>query len=239
MLGGPQVKYSNEPAKVMSAGAWNAMGAKFSSPGIAKNWGWMVLAVPGYPMAFRSPAEFTNTLGMFRRVLTSVGIRIGDPSLGRQFSFTSQEDPDLEAKLAAAAKSVDLLFIVLPAANMPVYDRIKYLCDVKFGLATVCSVGTKLAENQDQYFRNLALKFNLKLGGNNQEVRNQKLGFLEEDKTMVVGIDVTHPSPGSSSTAPSVAGMVANVDKRMGQWPAVLSIQEKSRQEMGEHTLYR
>ena len=48
---------------------------------------------------------------------------------------------------------------------------------------------------------------------------------------MVVGIDVTHPSPDSTSTAPSVAGMVASVDKWLGQWPADLRIQE-SRKEM-------
>lgn len=48
---------------------------------------------------------------------------------------------------------------------------------------------------------------------------------------MFVGVDVTHPSPGSASNAPSIAGMVASVDRRLGQWPADLRIQE-SRKEM-------
>jgi hypothetical protein len=48
---------------------------------------------------------------------------------------------------------------------------------------------------------------------------------------MVVGIDVTHPSPGSASKAPSVAGIVASVDQWLGQWPADLQIQ-RARQEM-------
>ncbi len=48
---------------------------------------------------------------------------------------------------------------------------------------------------------------------------------------MVVGIDVTHPSPGSASTAPSVAGIVASVDSRLAQWPADLKIQT-AREEM-------
>ncbi|KAJ4193059.1 hypothetical protein NW759_016602 [Fusarium solani] len=85
---------------------------------------------------------------------------------------------------------------------------------------------------QDQYFANVALKFNLKLGGNNQLLDKQRLGIINEDKTMVVGIDVTHPSPGSSSRAPSIAGMVASVDRWLTQWPAVLRVQAGARQEM-------
>jgi eukaryotic translation initiation factor 2C len=48
---------------------------------------------------------------------------------------------------------------------------------------------------------------------------------------MVVGLDVTHPSPGSKDSAPSVAGIVASIDKFLGQWPADFRIQE-SRKEM-------
>ena len=58
-----------------------------------------------------------------------------------------------------------------------------------------------------------------------------KLGVLAEGKTMVVGIDVTHPSPGSAKNAPSVAGIVASIDQWLGQWPADLRIQT-ARQEM-------
>lgn len=78
---------------------------------------------------------------------------------------------------------------------------------------------------------NVALKINLKLGGVNQKIDDAKLGIISEEKTMVVGIDVTHPSPGSSESAPSVAGMVASINKDLAQWPAELRIQSKARQE--------
>lgn len=49
---------------------------------------------------------------------------------------------------------------------------------------------------------------------------------FHEHKTMVVGLDVTHPSPGSQPNAPSIiAGMVASVDSIFAQWPATLQIQ--------------
>jgi eukaryotic translation initiation factor 2C len=100
------------------------------------------------------------------------------------------------------------------------------------GLRTVTVVGSKFSKpGNDQYFANVALKINLKLGGINQILDEPKLGIIAEGKTMVVGLDVTHPSPGSSEAAPSVAGMVASVDQALGQWPADLRSQP-SRQEM-------
>ena len=48
---------------------------------------------------------------------------------------------------------------------------------------------------------------------------------------MVVGIDVTHRSPGSREAAPSVASVVASIDEKYGQWPASVRCQE-SRKEM-------
>jgi len=78
---------------------------------------------------------------------------------------------------------------------------------------------------------NVALKFNLKLGGVNQKIDDAKLGIISEGKTMVIGIDVTHPSPGSADNAPSVAGMVGSIDRHLGQWPAELHVQSTARKE--------
>lgn len=98
----------------------------------------------------------------------------------------------------------------------------------KSGFTLFALLGSKFAEpdGQVQRFANVGLKSNLKLGGINQLAASEGLGIISEDKTMVVGVDVTHPSPGSAPNAPSIAGMVASVDKRLGQWPADLRIQE-------------
>lgn len=117
------------------------------------------------------------------------------------------------------------------------YSRVKHAGDVKVGIHTVCVVGSKFAQfdnKQVQKFANVALKFNLKLGGINQLAESTGLGIINEDKTMVVGVDVTHPSPSSASNAPSIAGMVASVDKRLGQWPADLRIQESHKEMVSE-----
>ena len=48
---------------------------------------------------------------------------------------------------------------------------------------------------------------------------------------MVVGIDVTHPKPGSAKGTPSIAGVVASIGADFTQWPGNVRCQE-SRKEM-------
>jgi len=76
-----------------------------------------------------------------------------------------------------------------------------------------------------QYFANVAMKFNQKLGGVNHTVDAKQLSPLDP-QTIVFGIDVTHPSPGSSKSAPSIAGVVASVDAVFSQYPASMRVQE-------------
>jgi eukaryotic translation initiation factor 2C len=66
---------------------------------------------------------------------------------------------------------------------------------------------------------------NTKLFGVNQSLDMPKLGIIVEGKTMVVGIHVTHPSPGSLLNALSIAAMVASTDKTLSQFPYDLNIQ--------------
>ena len=78
---------------------------------------------------------------------------------------------------------------------------------------------------------NWVQKINLKLGGTNHQLKDDDAyGRILGDKTMVIGIDVSHPPPGAEG-APSVAAVVASCDKYLSQWPADLRINE-SRQEM-------
>ncbi|KAK3170326.1 hypothetical protein OEA41_009713 [Lepraria neglecta] len=119
-----------------------------------------------------------------------------------------------------------------PAYVPPEFCLIKQHRDIKHGIHTVCVLGHGkkffLAKN---YCANLALKLNSKAGGTNRVLQNDKLRVIADGNTMVVGIDVTHPSPGSGDSAPSVAAMVASIDTKLGQWPVDLRI-NKSRQEM-------
>lgn len=233
VLAEPRVLYSNRAAKLNQSRAWNVMGQTLSVPATIRTWSWLLVGIPGKEAwcGFSGQSEVIETLKAFHRVMNNMGIKIGSPINGKRVQLSGIDDRRLDEELKAAAGALDFLYIILPDKT-PVYDRIKHLCDVKLGLINVCCIGQLLKKGDDQYFRNEVLKVNAKCGGRNHAIEATRLHLIAQDKTMVVGIDVTHPSPGSSEYAPSIAGMVASVDKHMGQWPSVCKVQPRSRQEM-------
>ena len=177
----------------------------------------------------------------FRDEMRKCGLIVDEPRPVNGFSVL-ELDPAISSqhhtKIDGAFKEIRrtgarMVFISLPERNAPLYAKLKYYADVKYGVHSVCSVASKLTKpsGRSQYLANIALKFNLKRGGLNQQIPADKMGLLADGKTMVMGIDVTHPSPGSQENAPSVASVVASIDKRCGQWPGSVRAQE-SRKEM-------
>ncbi|KNG46913.1 Stem cell self-renewal protein Piwi [Stemphylium lycopersici] len=237
ILGGPRVSYIDNKTNKSRAtetrgGRWNMINIKFNTGAVLSKWSVVMVALPGRRDPF-TQSELAAVVDEFHRGLVKIGVRAAPPTTPLQrLQLQHPDDPSLAPFLKTAAGSLQLLFIILPEANIPLYKRIKTIADTEYGLHNVCCVGSKLAKERgrDQYIANVALKFNLKLGGVNQVVENKNLGIIEEKKTMVVGIDVTHPSPGSASSAPSVSAMVASIDEKLGQWPATLRIQ-RARQE--------
>lgn len=211
---------------------------QFNKPGKLKRWSYLAIRDAGARPAYDMEEIHTAVAGLTNALRLNGLDGTGQVfAKGQELVMRDSTDTTLDVKLEAASKSFDLLLIILPGLkktetfNEEVYAYIKLLGDTKYGMHTICVIGNKFKNNDLQYFGNVALKFNIKLGGNNQAVEQSYLSFVKEDKTMLVGLDVTHPSPGSLLTAPSVAGMVASIDKHLGQWPATLRIQ-KSRQEM-------
>ncbi|KAL8715518.1 MAG: hypothetical protein Q9220_000854 [cf. Caloplaca sp. 1 TL-2023] len=183
-------------------------------------------------------------------------LKFADNDIGRSdveaFTTIARFDDDANDRViqnnieTAANKGVKVLLIFLKDDSAFIYSRVKFWADVKYGIHTICSVGTKIRRRpkpgearqavkpgmvDPNTAANIAKKFNLKLGGLNQVLPRDKLGYLQDGKTMLMGMDVTHPSPGSVEDAPSIAGVVASIDGRYGQWPASLRAQ-KSKQEI-------
>jgi len=231
ILNGPKVIYKGNKTADPRFGSWNMINIKFNIGASLAKWSAVMITLP-YKSGSFDGQGLAAVMQEFHQGLIKIGVNASPPLPPQRLQLNGPEDASLGPYLQKAASGLDLLFIVLPEANIPLYKRIKTLADKDYGLHTICSVGSKLAKDRgrDQYIANVALKFNLKLGGTNQVVENKNLGIIDQNKTMVVGIDVTHPSPGSASNAPSVSAMVASVDKTLGQWPATLRIQ-RARQE--------
>ena len=243
ILGAPSIKYRGPRPVEPKFGSWNMAGIQFKEGKKLGRWSVLMINEDNSGSFWRDPAQYQQTVQAFVKALNANGVIAPPPMWPGKEIFVN--DQNLEAtvdQIFSQIKVLELLLIVLPKNDPRLYNCIKYCGDIKYGIHTICVVASKFGKSVEdrntgargpdlQYFANVALKFNLKMGGVNQSLPPGKLGVIGKGKTMVVGIDVTHPSPGSADNAPSIASMVASVDRELGQWPAILSIQE-SRKEM-------
>lgn len=241
----PQIKYSQKTINPR-AGSWNCADQKFTKPGKFNRWQVLIinreggrggtLAEDGYN-GTSPPAKLINDFSGF---LKDYGIQMGERGpmqelLLKPFTLQHRDSNDQQLKqffVKAENNRVDILLVIIPDVDKWLYARIKFHGDVTHGIGSICAVGSKIqkANGQGMYFGNLALKFNLKGGGISHSVANTIAPPIDNN-TMIVGIDVTHPSPGSAEGAPSIACLVASVDPQMFQWPGSIRTQT-GKQEM-------
>jgi hypothetical protein len=112
----------------------------------------------------------------------------------------------IRASLLEIKPKPKLVMVILSNGDKHIYSGIKHLCDSYLDVATVCVHSNKIRKEkgQPQYFANVALKVNMKMGGVNHALDQRGMNWLQQAPTMLVGMDVTHPGPGS------LAGTVSN-----------------------------
>lgn len=236
ILNSPSVRYGGNQVASTRFGSWNMQNIQFSTKSNLPYWTYLWISSQDGRDQWRDPSDLKYTIDAFTSMLRASGVNASDCVPGLRITVNpgnvESEVDNAVRRFAGNNNPPQMLLVILPYVDTAIYNRVKYACDVKEGLLNVCVTAQKFGkQNNHQYYANVALKFNLKLGGRNQFLENNKLGLLAEGKTMVVGIDVTHPSPGSSSKAPSVASIVASIDQWLAQWPADLQLQQ-ARQEM-------
>lgn len=215
-------------------GSWNMRSIKFSTTSSLSNWTWINIT-QGNRSHFANQEEFENCLGKFTAKLKEVGVDAKSPLPGTEVGL---EHETFEREINDAIGDLmnkhnpELILTILPFNDTKIYNCVKKACDIRHGVRNVNVLAERFKGCNEQYFANVGLKFNLKLGGINQVVKMKQLEIIGQDKTMLLGIDVTHPSPGSAKGAPSVAAMVASIDSSLGQWPAEIRVQKEARNEM-------
>ncbi|KAL3494045.1 ribonuclease H-like domain-containing protein [Aspergillus germanicus] len=224
---------SNQKQIAPIGGSWNMKSVRFSTSSKLANWTWLLIATPGDRQHFGGPEDLNDCLKQFTAKLNEVGVLAQLPKPGTRVVLNRNTyEADINAAIAGLMRQhqPSLILTILPFNDAGIYNCVKLACDVRHGVRNINVLAERFKERKEQYFANVGLKFNLKLGGINQIVKPSELGIIGEGKTMLLGIDVTHPSPGSVDGAPSVAGMVASIDSSLGQWPAEIRIQESRKE---------
>ncbi|KAI5309807.1 hypothetical protein KEM55_002361, partial [Ascosphaera atra] len=242
VLPAPKVLYGkNTQADTQRApGQWNLKDAKFNIPGRhLKEWSILLITTQGYDTS-RGVGGPDNLMKGISNGLHATGLKCDEPILRNQVRVQNNNyDNTLDTQIAIMAAKSKFLVTIVPSKDPALYAQIKQLCDVKYGIQNICVVAQTIAGiarkggamGMAQYWANVSMKFNMKLGGVNHIVDEMRNNIIAEGKTMLLGLDVTHPSPGSSESTPSIAAMVGSIDKNLAQWPATLSMQAKAKQE--------
>lgn len=250
LLPSPAIKYGQGTPEVDERASWNLRNVKFAVGGQLDSMAVLLIRDGHQRDEFNGPAdpELQAVLQGFVQMCSKSGVRVG-PLASRNWPIReavlprkSPHDPTREEAINVIRQTIltlpakpkpSIVLVVLSSGDKHIYSGVKRLCDSYLDVATICVQSAKIRKEkgQVQYFANVALKVNMKLGGVNHRLDPQSVAWLAKEDTMLVGMDVTHPGPGSVKGTPSIAAVVASIDKNFAQYPATLGIQE-SRKEM-------
>ncbi|KAK6347975.1 hypothetical protein TWF718_005795 [Orbilia javanica] len=243
VLPAPQIQYSGKPLSPFNA-SWNLAQSKFARSGEIKTWG--ALGITGGRDA--TPENIQLALNCLTEQCRLTGIKV--PNTPPNVRLNADPSKNLHfiqetfVKAASMNPKPQMVFCFIPTKDQRLYEYIKRGGDIVAGVSTVVVTMDKANKRGQlrepskaaQYFANVAMKINLKAGGRNHMLADKQLEpLIEPNKppAMLLGADVTHPSPGSAKGTPSLAAVVASCDKTFGQFPASIRLQT-SRKEMIE-----
>lgn len=208
-------------------GSWNLRNKQFLQPVSIKSYG--LLYLPG------SRAVGDPQLQAFVKALCNgfqaVGIRTPRalPAFlkGNPQGDLKQMITELLAKTATAfQQKTDLLIFLIHSSQEKLYRVIKNICDVRLGVSSqVMLVEKALGRGQPQYIANIALKVNAKRGGVNSRIAEP---LLQKRRWMMMGGDVTHPSPAQlrqNPPPPSFTAISGSYDQDCCLFSSVTSAQ--------------
>ncbi|KAJ7628809.1 argonaute-like protein [Roridomyces roridus] len=237
VLKAPRLYYNpktKNPTAVPKFGSWNMVDKQFYDAKVIAAW---VL------VSFEPPNRFNQRyVDDIAKGFVSACRRAGmtvtdaDPTvkyLNGQGNITRDLVAAGDQCYADKKKKPTVFVAVLPDSAGHIYHTVKHWGDITMGIPTQCLKATNCVHAKENFWFNVALKVNVKLGGKNVIVDPANTsGILSEPRTpaIIMGADVTHPAPGST-TRPSYAAVVASVSLDAAKYVATQSIQT-SRQEL-------
>ncbi|KAJ5679615.1 hypothetical protein N7462_007859 [Penicillium macrosclerotiorum] len=231
ILNAPSLKYGSKK-EVPRFGAWNLINKRFCSAATINRWtGVLIRRVDRDGRPINPPGNVENALKSFYAKSKDLGINMSIPILPVHNVDLNQNETKQPAQIGMMFDKmkelrVELVLVLLPNGADRVFEFVKWVGDTKAGILNHCCLASKFIPGNDQYMANNSLKINLRMGGVNQVLETPPT-LLSSGKTIVVGLDVTHPSPTDPDTFPSIASIVASVDGRLGQWPGQVKIQQR------------
>ena len=162
----------------------------------------------------------------------SRGIHVGNPTYRKanaenllQVKQTFQKLHDDVKKIHGSTQ----LIMVITSKKGPLRGELKYLGDTVFRIPTQFVMENNVVGKgngpSNQVLHNICLKINHKLGGVNHALLERPP--IMNRPVMVMGADVTHPTPGDECKRPSIAAVVGSTDPNISQFNVEIRLQER------------
>lgn len=222
VLPSPGVKFKNKTEEPGTKGRWDLRGKSFITPNPVELKSWGIGFFSGRTVF--NPQALEKFAMDFIKQYRGHG---GSVANGKPHMMPLPNDPgnavnDLyQATGNAFKQKPQLLIFLVQNRNSQHYLRIKKSCDCRFGIVSQVMQAAQVAKGQPQYYSNVLMKVNAKLGGaTSQAVPGRGSGFNGSFAAPIVfiGADVSHASPGSDQA--SMAAITVSFDRFAGRYAA-------------------
>jgi len=219
----PRVLYGVGGTANVRDGGWNVVGKQLSSPKTFNSWA--VIDFVSDKLDMKQIEDRVRALSSCCQQL-GMGPSVRPLAIERGNAHFPEESLKklLDSIINRAKPETFILIVILPNSAGPIRNAVKYWGDVKYGVMTQCLRLEKFMGANNQYWNNVALKINARLGGCNSSSESGVLTGLQAQPFMIVGADVGHPGPGVAK--PSVTGLVFSYDEGATRYAALTEIQQ-------------
>ncbi|XP_071635459.1 protein argonaute-4-like [Temnothorax longispinosus] len=222
VLPAPELRYSRGKAQVRR-GTWYIQ--PFNEPKHLEKSTWTIVNMSGMSNLQPAMQEFAT---MLQTTAKEVGMIIERPRLFDGSSFRLNE-LDKITQFFIDNKKLKLIIVIIPNRTDVMYGKLKKITEMDVGVLTQC-IKLQTLKRLGQYkqvttVRNILLKINSKLNGVNHIFDRMPACLNEKYPCMLVGADVTHPSP-DSKDSPSIAAVAASRDKSAFRYNVALRLQQ-------------
>ncbi|KAF8980636.1 argonaute-like protein, partial [Cyathus striatus] len=230
VINGPKLKYGKDSRQKEiqpKDGAWNRVDKTFYKPGAVKKWVIVVFESEGVFNIQHARNVVREMLAAFGRV--GISVEDKDPIIRWANGNADVGDELLRAGVECKnqrGSPPDFMLVILPDAAPTIYRDVKYFGDVRMGIATQCLKGHLCKGAKEQYWANIMLKVNAKLGGVNAIPDPSSLATLVDSSTptIIMGADAMHPPP-HTTDRPSYTSLVGSVDINVSHYVATSRVQ--------------
>lgn len=186
----PNIQYANNQTVGVVNGVWNVDRKNFLQPQCA-------LKYACINMNFRTPdSEVFDLCKQFSMHGKNLNMQISDkPAM---YEKIADRDPTRRLRdifrNIAKDRDIKIAFCIISGFDSRIYSHVKKFAELEFGVLTQCIKDNTVSRKRfdASTIVNLLLKINAKLNGTNHKLQKSP---LLNGKCMIVGADVTHPSP--------------------------------------------